>query len=170
MCRAAVLSKKDWSDVEGSPSYHRGLPMIAELLAEMADGNEEEVGAEKSVFEGSRVSPKDFLIRLCKHGQCRSECFIIMTILLDKASTSGLKLTWTNFHKLILAAFVVAVKTSDDYHLANKYYAGISGVTLQTLNTVEAAFLNAVDWEVNVSEADFNVYAKYLTKSVRKSS
>eukprot|EP01061_Rhynchopus_euleeides_P036128 TRINITY_DN60906_c0_g1_i1.p2 TRINITY_DN60906_c0_g1~~TRINITY_DN60906_c0_g1_i1.p2 ORF type:complete len:123 (+),score=60.84 TRINITY_DN60906_c0_g1_i1:544-912(+) len=120
------------------------------------------------MFMGSRVNPKDFLIRLCKHGQCSKECFIIMTILLDKASTDGgLKLTWSNIHKLILTAFVVAVKTRDDFHLTNKYYAQICGVTTQTLNTLEIEFLRAVNWEVYTSDDDFSTYAKYLSSGRR---
>eukprot|EP00754_Rhynchopus_humris_P010942 Rhum_TRINITY_DN14186_c19_g1::Rhum_TRINITY_DN14186_c19_g1_i1::g.73063::m.73063 len=166
-CGTRRASKRMWSEVEDLASYSSALPVIAELLQGIASGNEVagvQVSEGAHEFEGSAINAQDFLIRLCKHGQCTKESFIVMTMLLDRLiSNDNLKMTPTNLHKLMLAAFVVAVKTIDDRHLSNKYYASISGVSTATLNTLEASFLSLSQWDVYASKEDYDLYATNLS-------
>ena len=58
-------------------------------------------------------------------------------------------------HRLILAAFVCAVKYHEDGHYSNIHYANIGGVDLLELNELEAKFMLYLSYDLTVSRDEY---------------
>ena len=52
-----------------------------------------------------------------------------------------------NIHRLIITAFTVATKFSQDVYFTNKRYAKVGGISDRELNKLELAFLDLLNWE-----------------------
>ncbi|XBW37485.1 hypothetical protein QEN19_003066 [Hanseniaspora menglaensis] len=52
-----------------------------------------------------------------------------------------------NIHRLIITAFTVATKFSQDIYFTNKRYAKVGGISDRELNKLELAFLDLLKWE-----------------------
>lgn len=104
------------------------------------------------------ISVQDYVTRLLSVKPSFSNAvYILMVALLDKAMLYNphLFLHGANAHRMILAAFVVAVKYHEDCSARNADFASIGLVSVDELNTLEVAFLNALDWRCHVSKERF---------------
>jgi len=52
-----------------------------------------------------------------------------------------------NIHRLIITAFTVATKFSQDIYFTNKRYAKVGGISDNELNKLELVFLDLLSWE-----------------------
>eukprot|EP01059_Diplonema_ambulator_P007186 TRINITY_DN16695_c1_g1_i1.p1 TRINITY_DN16695_c1_g1~~TRINITY_DN16695_c1_g1_i1.p1 ORF type:complete len:190 (+),score=47.53 TRINITY_DN16695_c1_g1_i1:94-663(+) len=173
----SIPSRKDWSEVESCPSYHTLLPVITEIVESIA-----QCGSRQGprmhplgwVFDcpptGPGVSLKDFFIRLCKYGLCCGNTFVIVVVLLDRIATKAqFQITEFNIHKLLLGVFVVSIKLTEDRCYSNSYYAGIGGMSTASLNTLEKHTLTLLNWDLHVSETEFNAYLRNFEAYVQSS-
>eukprot|EP01065_Artemidia_motanka_P016810 TRINITY_DN2040_c1_g2_i1.p1 TRINITY_DN2040_c1_g2~~TRINITY_DN2040_c1_g2_i1.p1 ORF type:complete len:258 (+),score=14.07 TRINITY_DN2040_c1_g2_i1:53-826(+) len=67
-----------------------------------------------------------------------------------------------NVHRLMLVSYAVAAKSCYDIKSVNKAVSRYGSVGLEDLNVMERAFLTMVDWNVRVSEQDFQTCAENL--------
>ena len=60
-------------------------------------------------------------------------------------------LTFSVSFRLILTTVLVASKMFNDTYYTNGYIAQVGGVSLQNINELERFFMQAIDWNLNVS-------------------
>jgi hypothetical protein len=64
-------------------------------------------------------------------------------------------ITPRSIHRYFLAAFLIGIKYSFDYYLSNTYWAGVGGIRLQELNTLEMDFCGQLNWDFTVAPEVF---------------
>lgn len=94
--------------------------------------------------------------------QMECECIIMSLIYVErllKATAGHLVLTRENWQPILLCSMIMASKVWDDLSMWNCDFVKISpGFTLQRINTLELAYLDAVGYNVKVAASS---YAKY---------
>jgi len=116
-----------------------------------------------SAFDGlyaADISVTDYVACLVEYGRASPGVFAVAAVLLDRALERGrVWLDSKSIHRLLLAAFVIAIKTCDDFNDRQSYYALVGGVTTEEVNRLERAFLSLIDWDIHVAPEDFTAYA-----------
>ena len=67
-------------------------------------------------------------------------------------------MTYYNIHKLILAAFIIAIKYNEDNYYSMQIYSKIGGVTIAELNNLEFEFLKLIKFNLFIPEILYNKY------------
>lgn len=109
----------------------------------------------------------DFYIRrLVEYSYCPISAFIVALIYLDRVQTAytSLSMTEMSCHRLLSTALVLSIKYLDDEVYSNAYYARVSGLTTDELNSLEAAMLNILDWRLSVDPELFSRYEGSLSR------
>ena len=105
------------------------------------------------------ISIKNYLLRLSKHAKVNESTIILILIYIDRiCNMNHFILTYYNIHKLILAAFILAIKYNEDKYYHMIYYSKMGGVTLSELNYLESEYLILIDYKLFV---DTKLYNKY---------
>eukprot|EP00659_Diplonema_papillatum_P018669 gene18669-28821_t len=145
------VSRRSFQEVESNASYSGILPRLAERLEEACAGTESlEPG--DSVFDSQwlpDMTIHDFLVRICKYGNCDPQVFGVMAVYIERFSEQ-MPLTAYNIHRVVLTAFAIAAKFLDDRRLNMRHYACIGGLPLAHILALEDAFLHTVDWRLFV--------------------
>jgi len=143
------------------PSYHELLPAISVAITRLCEQGDRSFCPTGSVFECASPAPTsahDYLVRLTKYGSCGKWSFVVMAVLMNRwRQMPRPELNSFNVHRLMLTAFVIAVKTRDDVYYANKYYASVGGVRTADLNTMERKMLLDLDWNLHVTPQELDV-------------
>ena len=105
------------------------------------------------------ISIKDYLLRLSKHSKVNESTIIITLIYIDRiCNLNHFILTYYNIHKMILAAFILAIKYNQDCYYSMIYYSKIGGITLSELNNLESEFLILIGYNLFIQ---VKLYDKY---------
>lgn len=71
-------------------------------------------------------------------------------------------LTSYNVHRLFAVCMLLAAKFSEDYIIANSYWAEVAGIEMQELNTIEENFCNLCGFDLYISDATLTkLYADF---------
>ena len=110
-----------------------------------------------------KISIKDFLDRLLKYGKTFDEIAIILFIYIDKiCNKHKINLNYYNIHKLIFAAFIVAIKFHEDENYSMSYYAKLGGITNKEAIKLEYEFISLIDFKLFVEQKVYDKYYSYL--------
>ena len=110
-----------------------------------------------------KISIKDFLDRLLKYGKTFNEIAIILFIYIDKiCNKHKINLNYYNIHKLILAAFIVAIKFHEDKYYSMSYYAKLGGISTKEAIKLEYEFTSLIDFKLFVEQKEYDKYYNYL--------
>ena len=105
------------------------------------------------------ISIKDYLLRLSKYSKINESTIILILIYIDRiCNRNNFILTYYNIHKLILAAFVLAIKYNEDNYYSMIFYSKIGGVTLSELNNLEYEYLILINYNLFIQT---NLFDKY---------
>ena len=105
------------------------------------------------------ISIKDYLLRLNKHSKVNESTIIIILIYIDRiCNMNHFILTYYNIHKLILAAFILAIKYNEDSFYKMNHYSKVGGVSLSELNNLVSEYLLLMKYNLFV---DTKLYDKY---------
>ena len=105
------------------------------------------------------ISIKDYLFRLSKHSKVNESTIILILIYIDRiCNMNHFILTYYNIHKLILAAFILAIKYNEEIYYDMFCYSKIGGVKLSELNYLELQYLILIGYNLFV---DPKLYDKY---------
>ena len=92
------------------------------------------------------------------HGDMPVRYAVATLIYLDRIrARSGLQLTPLNVHRFILVGVLLAAKVLDDVQPGLNWFAQLGGITAEELAMLEVAFLEAIDYKVNI---DPNLFAR----------
>ena len=105
------------------------------------------------------ISIKDYFLRLSKHAKVNESTIILILIYIDRiCNMNHFILTYYNIHKLILAAFVLAIKYNEDNYYSMVYYSKIGGVPVAELNKLEFEYLILIGFRLFVHTQLFEKY------------
>ena len=105
------------------------------------------------------INIKDYLLRLSKHAKVNESTIILILIYIDRiCNMNHFILTYFNIHKLILAAFILAIKYNEENYYHMIYYSKIGGVSLSELNNLESEYLILIGYKLFVNT---QLYDKY---------
>jgi hypothetical protein len=109
------------------------------------------------------ISIYEYLNHLYKYSQASEEIFIIMLIYIDRLKTNRkICLNYFNIYKLILAAFVVAIKFNYDEVFSLDFYSKLGGVSQKELASLEYDFTTLLNFKFYVEEKIFTKYNNFL--------
>lgn len=91
---------------------------------------------------------------------------ILSLMYLDKfLSNNYLVLNEKNVHKVMYICFMESQKFFNDIILKNKDYAQICGISTQEINKLEYEFLTALDFNMNITNEDYQKYKRKFQNS-----
>lgn len=110
-----------------------------------------------------KISINDYIDRLIRYSKTNSEIIIIILIYLDRICTKhNINLNYYNIHKLILAAFIVAIKNYEDNHYSIDYYAKLGGISKKEAIKLEYEFMILIDFNLFIEQRLYNNYYNNL--------
>ena len=110
-----------------------------------------------------KISIKDFIDRLLKYSKTFHEIAVIIFIYIDKiCNKHKINLNYYNIHKLIFAAFIVAIKFHEDENYSMSYYAKLGGITNKEAIKLEYEFISLIDFKLFVEQKVYDKYYSYL--------
>jgi len=118
-----------------------------------------------SANESPQISILDYLYRIKKYSNLENNTLICSLIYIDKLCTlNETVLTDLNIHRILFTAILLSIKYNEDLIYRMEFYAKIAGVSLKELQKLESEFLEKINFELFISEEDFEKYKKYLMK------
>ena len=143
--------------------------IISEIFIVKCEEGKSNMESEKNLLNSfisrkiPKISIKDFLDRLLKYGKTFNEIAIILFIYIDKiCNKHKINLNYYNIHKLILAAFIVAIKFHEDKYYSMSYYAKLGGISTKEAIKLEYEFTSLIDFKLFVEQKEYDKYYNYL--------
>jgi hypothetical protein len=111
------------------------------------------------------ISISDYISRILNYAYCSESAYIISLIYLDRLLNMYGRSYYNHrsFHRFYITSILIATKYIDDYYLSNKYYARIAGVPVRELNLLESKFLSYIQYDLYVSDEEFNKYLEMIS-------
>ena len=141
------------------------VEIISDLLNNICQENKSKKQRQNFLFKSfinkniPSISVKDYILRLVKHSKINESTIIILLIYIDRiCKINNFFLTYYNIHKLILAAFIIAIKYNEDNYYSMLIYSKIGGVTIAELNNLEIEFLKLIKFNLFIPEMLYNKY------------
>lgn len=149
------------------PYFVTALADVLTHLASLA-GRPQKVTKFHSV-RAPQLSIRDYLMRIAKYFQCSRECFVLCLVYIDRIVKLHPEFTICslNIHRLLVTSVMLAAKFFDDVYYSNAYYAKVGGVRTKEVNTLEAQFLQLIDWRLNVTPQEYNQYRFHVCSAAR---
>lgn len=130
----------------------------------------------RKTFMGPRtsVTVEYYCSRLARYANCQDGVLDIMTAFLHRcwrstrASQQSLFLPET-IHRLIIGAFVIAIKSTMDIFESMQFYARLGGISAAQMSSIELALLDILDYDVHVSEDEYRSIRE-LTESLAENT
>ena len=105
------------------------------------------------------ISIKDYLFRLSKHAKVNESTIILILIYIDRiCKINHFFLTYYNIHKMILAAFILAIKYNEEIYYSMVFYSKLGGVSVSELKNLESEFLILISYKLFVETKLFDKY------------
>ena len=160
--------QKDLQEIE----INNIIIAISEILKQITKNNNDQYIKKDSIKKKhsilySEIPPKisiyDYASRIQKYCLIEKNTIILSLIYIDRiCEINSLLLTNYNIHRILLISILAAIKYVDDSVYSNKYYSEVAGVSLKELNLMENSFYELLDFELFVSEEEFEKYNFYL--------
>lgn len=97
--------------------------------------------------------------------QLSTAVFIVALIYLDRIEIkSQLRINRYNVKRLTLTSIILSMKYMEDICYRNSGFAFLTDNNIDLINTLEAKFLDAINWELHVSVDLFNQYNAGLSR------
>lgn len=114
-----------------------------------------------------KISIDFYLSRICTHIPLSDASFVLPLLYMERLACrypGGVvnKLSWA---KLLVTGVMLASKYLDDeedIHYNNAFYAKVGGISVKEMSMLETRFLQLLDWDLYVTEAEYNRYSKFV--------
>lgn len=113
------------------------------------------------------ISIEDYLLRFIEYTRIEESTLISSIIYIQRLILkTNFTITNLNIHRLILTSMLLSIKYNEDNTYPQHYYAQIGGVDLEELNVLESEFLIRIEFELFVSENEFNSLKELLYNNI----
>ena len=144
--------------------------IISELLTDICEEGKSNIDSKLALIKPfiskkiPSISLTDYIERLLKYSKAFKEIIIIILIYLDTiCAKHKINLNYYNIHKLIFAAFIVAIKFHEDEYYSFNYYAKLGGISKKEAINLEYEFLSLIDFKLFVNQQLYDKYYNYLS-------
>eukprot|EP01065_Artemidia_motanka_P051935 TRINITY_DN9246_c0_g1_i2.p1 TRINITY_DN9246_c0_g1~~TRINITY_DN9246_c0_g1_i2.p1 ORF type:complete len:195 (+),score=38.95 TRINITY_DN9246_c0_g1_i2:65-649(+) len=143
--------------------------IVSEILAATVRANDSQSPPPSPSSEGNEfeccevpaISITDYMRQIYRYGS--DETWVLVLVLVDRVCKSvGRLLSSTNAHRIVLTAYLLALKLTMDSSKILSAVSRFSGVDADDLCEMEQAFLKATSWNIGVSERLFSTVAGLL--------
>lgn len=163
---------------DGDPNqpYKGIVPVIGNVVDKLSikkkqpgDGLMEEFSGRKE----PKININDYLFRLVRYldkwfydkpgmKSVGFRSLLMSLVYLDRFSTKipGFGMSTLNVHRLFAVSMLLGAKFSEDYIIANNYWAEVAGISVDELNELESKFCTYMGFSLFVSDEE--VYQQYL--------
>ena len=108
------------------------------------------------------ISLFDYLQRIIKYVRIELSTLIIAMIYIDRICREKVFLNEFNIHRIMLISIYMAYIYNEDCVFDNKYLALVSGLSKAEMMTLQEDFLDLVEFNLYVSDDEFEQYKKYF--------
>jgi hypothetical protein len=113
------------------------------------------------------ISIEDYLTRIIELTQIEESTLILSLIYIDRlCSNTNMEITELDIHKIALTAIILSIKYNEDIIYSQEEYANVGGVDTKELTTLEAEFLNGLEFKLFINTTEFKMYRDLLYKNV----
>jgi hypothetical protein len=117
-----------------------------------------------SAYTIPNISIKDYLIRIQNYSLMEKSTLILSLILIDHmCKKSNIVLTPYNIHRILFSSVIISIKYNEDSYYDNNFYAQIVGIKPNELKLLEYKFLELNDFDVYVTDVEYEQYEQYLS-------
>ena len=117
-----------------------------------------------SAYTIPNISIKDYLIRIQNYSLMEESTLILSLILIDHmCKKSNIVLTPYNIHRILFSSVIISIKYNEDSYYDNNFYAQIAGIKPNELKLLEYKFLELNDFDVYVTDVEYEQYEQYLS-------
>lgn len=117
-----------------------------------------------SAYTIPNISIKDYLIRIQNYSLMEKSTLILSLILIDHmCKKSNIVLTPYNIHRILFSSVIISIKYNEDSYYDNNFYAQIAGIKPNELKLLEYKFLELNDFDVYVTDVEYEQYEQYLS-------
>ena len=117
-----------------------------------------------SAYTIPNISIKDYLIRIQNYSLMEKSTLILSLILTDHmCKKSNIVLTPYNIHRILFSSVIISIKYNEDSYYDNNFYAQIAGIKPNELKLLEYKFLELNDFDVYVTNVEYEQYEQYLS-------
>ena len=109
------------------------------------------------------ISLFDYLQRIIKYVRIELSTLIIAMIYIDRICREKVFLNEFNIHRIMLISIYMAYIYNEDCVFDNKYLALVSGLSKAEMMTLQEDFLDLVEFNLYVSDKEFEQYKKYFS-------
>ena len=110
------------------------------------------------------ITIKDYLIRIQNYSGIEKSTLILSMILIDHmCKKSNIVLTIYNIHRILFSSVLISIKYNEDSYYDNTFYAQIAGIKPNELKLLEYKFLELNDFDVYVTDVEYEQYEQYLS-------
>ena len=109
-----------------------------------------------NAYNPPSITIEKYLLRIVKYLEASESTLIVSFILMKRfCSSTSLKLTNFNVHRIVFASFLTASKFNLDSVFSNKYFAKVAGVCMKELNKLEVDFLSKLRYNLWIKEEEY---------------
>ncbi|KAL7753715.1 cyclin-like protein interacting with PHO85 [Sorochytrium milnesiophthora] len=143
------------------------VAMMAPLLQRISVANDAIQLQSLSRFHARSVpaiSIAAYLQRILKYAPASNAVFISVLVYLDRMASAKVPFVVcsANIHRLLISAVMVATKFFSDVFYTNSHYAKVGGLSITELNQLELEFLFMNEFNLMISQTEFQRYADQL--------
>ena len=145
------------------------IEIIADLLVNICEDNKTKKIKNSFLLKSftnkniPSISIKDYLLRLQKHSKVNESTIILILIYIDRVcNMNHFMITYYNIHKLILVAFILAIKYNEDNYYSMNYYSKVGGISITELNNLELEYLIMIRYNLYIQTQLFEKYYNEL--------
>ena len=110
------------------------------------------------------ITINDYLIRIQNYSLMEKSTLILSLILIDHmCKKSNIVLTPYNIHRILFSSVIISIKYNEDSYYDNNFYAQIAGIKPNELKLLEYKFLELNDFDVYVTDVEYEQYEQYLS-------
>eukprot|EP01059_Diplonema_ambulator_P011529 TRINITY_DN21489_c0_g1_i1.p1 TRINITY_DN21489_c0_g1~~TRINITY_DN21489_c0_g1_i1.p1 ORF type:complete len:190 (+),score=36.60 TRINITY_DN21489_c0_g1_i1:37-570(+) len=143
--------------------------MVTRRLEEVGVGGREgDTGFHTAGEPG--IGVRDYLERMREHAGVSDECYVAACVYMDRVVRRSVEVEMglNTVHRLVLAGVLAAAKYHDDVRYSNAFFAKVGGVRTSSLNSLEREFLSALDFDLYISQAEYEHYLTSLQGTRRE--
>lgn len=164
-----ILFDKIEKSIHVFTTYKDGHEMVMDYI------NTKKIPASLRIFHGcgkmSQHTPDYYLNRIRRYMQCSPEAFVLAFLYIRRIiNKTHIMPAFNNisFHRMFLAAIVVAAKFNDDRLFGQNFYAKMGGISTMDLDDLELTFLFTIKFDLNISVEEWKCLVAELNFDLSK--
>ena len=171
LCSKATKNKNDHTSIPVSnaiPAPVIFVQILLHILSENKKSNDyyKKLSSNQDGHFTFKVYPSislfDYLQRIIKYVRIELSTLIIAMIYIDRICREKVFLNEFNIHRIMLISIYMAYIYNEDCIFDNKYLALVSGLSKAEMMTLQEDFLDLVEFNLYVSDDEFEQYKKYF--------